>query len=551
MNRLRSAVRSTIAASAEALANPGVRRVQTAWLLGFAADTALLVLLTIAAFEASGAVGVAVIGATRMLPSTVFGFLAAAVLARWRADRVLIAVSFARGLAAAVAIAVITGDADVAWLFAVAAVTGAAAAVAAPAQHTVLPALARTPGELVTANVASSTGEAIGSFAGPMIAAGCIALGVPAAAAVAAVAAQALAVIALQGVRFEHADDERGPAHRTSGGGLRIAAGVAAIRRRPAIGLVIAGFSLQTFVRGLLTTLIVVLSTQLVGLGDPGVGLLSAAIGIGGIAGMVAGLALRRSTPLTFAIALAGWGLPIAVIGFVPAVAVALVALAAVGLSNALLDIIGFTLLQRGCRNEERGSVFAIFEGAIGIGFMVGSLAAPLLIYLVGAQTALVVTGTILPLTAVVLGLLFRRLGHIEEVSTEAIERLQRVPAFRVLPLTGLERLVASGVPVSFSAGEVLIRKGDPGDRFFVVDTGTVEVTDEGRSLDTLGPGSGIGEIALLRGVTRTATVTALTDVTAHAFDAPAFLAAVSGPAATAATNRVMEERLARSVVGD
>ncbi|MBA3877748.1 MAG: hypothetical protein C0498_12655 [Anaerolinea sp.] len=547
MNRLLAAARSAAAASVAALANPGVRRVQAAWLLGFTADTALLVLLAVTAFAAAGAVGVAVLGAARMLPSTVFGFLAAAPLGRWRGDRVLLGLAVARGLAALGAIGVILAGADVLWLYAVAAVTGAADALGRPAQHTVLPALATTPGELVTANVASSTGEAIGSFAGPLIAAACIALGVPAAAAIAALAAQALGAIALFGIRFEHAADERGPETREPGGGLRIAVGFAAIRRRPAIGLVIVGFSAQTLVRGLLATLIVVLSTELVGLGEPGVGLLNAAIGVGGMAGMIGGLALRRSTPLAYTAALAAWGLPIAIIGVAPAAGVALVALAAVGLANALLDIVGFTLLQRGCRNEERGAVFAIFEGAVGIGATVGSLGAPLLIDLLGSRAALVGTGVILPAAAVILGLLFRRLGHAEVVSTDDIEHLQRVPAFRVLPLTGLERLVASAVPVSFRAGDVLMRKGEAGDRFLVIDTGNVEVSDDGRVLDLLGPGAGIGEIALLRGGPRTATVTALTDVTAQAFDAAAFLAAVSGPGAASAITRVVDERLTRS----
>lgn len=547
MNRLLTAARSAAAASAEAFANPGVRRVQAAWLLGFTADTALLVLLAVTAFAAAGAVGVAVLGAARMLPSTVFGFLAAAPLGRWRADRVLLGLAVARGLAALGAMAIILAGADVLWLYAVAAVTGAADALGRPAQHTVLPALATTPGELITANVASSTGEATGSFAGPLIAAGCIALGVPAAAAIAAAAAQALGAIALLGIRFEHAADERGPETRASGGGLRIAAGFAAIRRRPAIGLVIVGFSAQTLVRGLLATLIVVLSTELIGLGEPGVGLLNAAIGVGGIAGLIGGLALRRSTPLAYTVALAAWGLPIAIIGVAPGAAVALLALGAVGLANALLDIVGFTLLQRGCRNEERGAVFAIFEGAVGIGATVGSLGAPLLIDVLGSRAALVGTGVILPAAAVVLGLLFRRLGHAEVVSTDDIERLQRVPAFRVLPLTGLERLVAGAVPVSFRAGEALMRKGEVGDRFLVIDTGRVEVSDDGRVLDLLGPGAGIGEIALLRGGPRTATVTALTDVTAQAFDAAAFLAAVSGPGAASAMTRVVDERLARS----
>jgi len=550
MSRLLAAARSAAAASAEALANPGVRRVQTAWLLGFTSDTALMVLLAVTAFGATGAVGVAVLGAARMLPSTVFGFLAAAPLGRWRADWVLLGLGVARGLAGLAALAVIVAGADVFWLYAVAAVIGAADALARPAQHTILPALATNPGELIRANVASSTGEAIGSFAGPLVAAGFIALGVPAAAAISAVAAQALGATALLGIRFEHADDVRGPGTRASQGRLRIAAGFAAIRRRPAIGLVILGFSAQTLVRGLLATLIVVLSTELIGLGDPGVGVLNAAMGVGGIAGLFGGLALRRSTPPAYALALAAWGLPIAIIGLAPGAAVAIVALAAVGLANALLDIVGFTLLQLGCRNEERGAVFAIFEGAVGIGATVGSLGAPVLIDLLGSRTALVGTGVILPATAVILGLLFRRLGHTEVVSTDDIERLCGVSAFRALPLTGLERLVASAVPVSFRAGEVLMQKGEVGDRFLVIHTGRVAVSDDGRILDRLGPGVGIGEIALLRGGPRTATVTALTDVTAQAFDAAAFLAAVSGPAARNATARMMDERLARSAVG-
>jgi hypothetical protein len=546
-SRLRSTVASAISTTAEALANAGIRRVQAAWLLGFAADTALLVAMMVATFGAFGAAGVAFLGAARMLPSTVFGFLAAAPLARWRPDRVLMAVASVRGVAALIAVAVFVAHANVVWLLAVAASIGAANAIARPAQHTVLPALARTPGELVTANVASSTGEALGSFAGPLIAAGCLALGAPAVAAMAAFVAQAISVASLSGVRFEGAQDERGPAQAAADGSL-IGRAFAAIRRRPVVGLVILGFALQTLVRGLLATLIVVLSIELIGLGDPGVGILTAAIGIGGVAGLVGGLALRRSTPFAFAVALAGWGLPIAVIGAAPGVGIAVLALAVVGLFNALLDIVGFTLLQRGSRNEERGAVFALFEGAVGVGATIGSLGAPLLVALLGPRLALVGTGAILPVTAGVLWLLFRGLGEVDVVPPEAIERLRRVPEFAVLPLTGLERLAGSAVAEVFRARDVLMSKGERGDRFLVIEAGEVEVTDDGLVLDTLGPGAGVGEIALLRGGVRTATVTAVTDVRAQAFDALAFLGAVGGPAATAAVSRVVEARLARSM---
>jgi MFS family permease len=536
-----------VLASAEALANPGVRRVQAAWVLGFAADSALLVAMMVTVFQATGPVGVALIGAARMLPSTIAGFLAAAPLARWGPRTLLVGLATARGLAAAAVFAVLVVGADAFWLYAATAVIGAADAMVRPAQHTVLPALARTPGELVTSNVASSTGEALGSFAGPLIAAGCLAVGAPAVAALIATGAQLLSVVVLAGIRFEHAADERGVVGRTTGRGFGISAGIAAIRRQPAIGLITVGFALQTFVRGLLATLIVVVSTELIGLGDPGVGILTAAIGIGGVAGLVGGLAIRRSTPLAYAVALAAWGLPIAVIGLAPSVAVAVAALAVVGLSNALLDIIGFTLLQRGCRNEERGPVFAIFEGAVGIGATIGSLAAPSLIDAAGLQPALVATGLVLPVAAVFLGVFLNRSRSIELVPADAMDRLRNVPAFRVLPMTGLERLVMSAVPVTFRAGDVLMRKGGPGDRFIVIESGTARVSDGDRVLATLEAGAGIGEIALLRGGVRTATVTALTDVSASSFDAAAFLAAVSGPAAAAAATRVVEERLARS----
>jgi CRP-like cAMP-binding protein len=130
------------------------------------------------------------------------------------------------------------------------------------------------------------------------------------------------------------------------------------------------------------------------------------------------------------------------------------------------------------------------------------------------------------------------------------IDSLRRVPAFRALPLTGLERLIAGRTRVTFAAGEVLMRKGDPGDRFLVIEAGSVQVSDGDRVLGTLGPGAGIGEIALLRGGPRTATVTALSEGEALAFDAGTFLAAVAGPAASAAAEQVVEARLERSRTG-
>ena len=97
------------------------------------------------------------------------------------------------------------------------------------------------------------------------------------------------------------------------------------------------------------------------------------------------------------ALALACWGLPLVLIGAWPSPAVALAALFATGVSNAVLDISGFTLIQRGVRNEDRMLIFGVFEGLLGIGLLLGSLLAPALIAVVGVRGAFVVAGAILP----------------------------------------------------------------------------------------------------------------------------------------------------------
>ena len=547
MHRISAALSSAIAATARAFENRSTRRVQTAFLLGFVVDSGLLVVLAVTAFSVAGAVGVAGIGIARVTATVIFGVLAAAPLARWRADRVLLALGVARTVAAAITSAVVFLGPDPGSLFLVAAVMGATDAILRPAQSMLLPALARTPEELVTANIASSSAEALGTFGGPLTAAIFIALGAPAVAGVVLVAAQVVGLFVLADIHFEDQHDEQGPDRRAAGRGLALGAGVTAIRQRPAIAVVIAGFMLQTMVRGLLTTLAVVLSVELIHLGEAGVGLLGSAMGVGGILGIGVGLALRRSNTNAFVLALAGWGLPIAFIGLLPLPVVAGLAFALTGLSNALLDTVGFTLLQRGCRNDERGAVFALFEGATAVSAAAGYFLAPALIAGLGIRSALVATGAILPIASLIIWMLLRRANAVEVVPWDLVERLRNVPAFRVLPLTGIERLVSGAVPASFSAGDMLMEKGAPGDRFLVIETGEVQVTDGDRVLDTLGPGAGIGEIALMRGSPRTATVTALTDVTAQSFDAGLFLAAVRGPAATSAATLLMDERLARS----
>ena len=160
---------------------------------------------------------------------------------------------------------------------------------------------------------------------------------------------------------------------------------------RPGPALVIVDFLSQALVRGMLITLIVVSSLELLGLGDAGIGWLNAAIGLGGLVGAVAAASLIGRVRLSrqFALSLALWGLPIAIMGAWPLPLVALGAMVVTGFSNASLDIAGFTVLQRSFPPRERFAAFGLLEGAGGMGIALGGILGSVLVDLVGIRGAL------------------------------------------------------------------------------------------------------------------------------------------------------------------
>jgi MFS family permease len=545
----RTAASSAAHAVREVLGNRSIRRIELAWTMGTAADWALLVVLLVIAYDAGGALAAGILGAVRVLPAIVAAPFATSLVERYRGDRVLTAINLVRAAGALATAIVVASDLPVELTYALAAVVAGAGSLVRPIQTALLPAFARTPGELVASNVASSTGEGVGTFLGPLLAGLLVAATGSMAASLIIAAGFAAAAAAATGISFEHAADARGGkgAERTSR--LRLSDVPRVLRRYPGAAVLVGNFVAQIFVRGMLVTLIVVASLELLDMGDTGVGLLNAAIGLGGLAGAIGSLGLGggRRLGTIAALALAGWGLPLVLIGLWPFAAVALAALFAVGVSNAVLDISGFTLLQRGVRTEDRVAVFAVLEGLLGIGAFAGSLVAPALVAAFGARAAFVIAGAILPLLALAT---WRRIAHDAArtaLGTEHLALLRRNPLFAPLPLTALDRLAERMVPVSFAKGEVLMREGEPGEHYLLISSGSVEVSSDARVLGVCEAGDGVGEIALLRSVPRTATVTARERIEAFAIDAETFLAAVAGPAAAALAETIVSARLGRS----
>ncbi len=545
--RVLGPIRAAVASVREALANDGIRRLEVVWATSVAADAGLVVVLLVAVYVRDGAVAAGILGALRMGPAIAAGMLSAAALARFDARRVLVASGLIRAAGAALVAIVLATDGPSWALFVLAAVVAMANALVRPAEITIMPAVARSPGELVAANMAWSTGEGLGTFSGPFVVGLLIAAGASSlAAAVVAIACLGTAVV-VGGLRFEQSMDATGGARGNRG--MRLLDGLATLRRRPIVGWTMVGVYAQVMSRGLLAPLAVVASIELLGMGEPGVGLLNAALGLGGLFGVVFAMGATSGNRVirTMCVSLAYWGAPIALIAVLPFPAVGLGAMAAIGVANAVYDVVLFTILQRGTANDERGPVFSVLEGAAGLGSVTGSLLAPVLLAAFGPQGALAVAGSILPIVALVI---YSRIGRADRVSLiddDLVELLRSVELFRELPMTAIERLATGLEPRSFAAGEVVMREGDPGEEFLVVEAGEIEVSVAGRAVQRLDRGAGIGEIALLRRSPRTATVTAVTDVTARAVSADAFACAVSGPASIAVTEQIAAAHLARA----
>ena len=515
-----------------ALAEPAIRQLMVAWFAANAGQWALLVINLVVAYQLGGAVGVGAFGLARYLLPTLLAPFVGLPVARWPTETVLRGTNAVRTLAVVGLVAVTVVEAPLPLMLLLVAVEASAGAFTRPLHMGLLPGVAQTPGQLIAANVTSGAAEGLGTFVGPALASILLIATGPVGALVAVAVIDLVSVLSVARLRIPTVGRHDRPAD-VRAALAEVPAGARAVMSIPGLRLVIATLSLQTFVRGLLTVLIVIASIELLGLGEAGVGTLNALIGLGGLLGSIAAITLagRERLGPAYALALAGWGAPIAVVGLVVDPIVAMVAMAAVGISNAVLDVAGFTLVQRMTPNVARVAVLGIIDSAANGGPAIGGLVAPLLIAAIGIKGALVVAGVILPIAA---GLAWARLRRLDEGGAAAarrVELLRAQPLFAPLSLATIEHLAGSMRPVTFESGSWLMREGEEGDRYLLIDRGEADVTRLGESIGRLGPGDGVGEIALIHDVPRTASVRATTPIDAFELSRDDFLEAVTGHA--------------------
>lgn len=526
---------------------PDVRRIELGWGLSSIGELAGMVTLVAYAFSAGGAVLAAGYVASRTLAGMCMALGIAGLTGKVRQDSLLRRLTGLRAVLLALAAVTAAAGGPPVAVIALAAASSSLAGSYRPLQVAILPWLVGTPTELASANATAAVLENSGTLAGPLLAGVLLAVG-PAWVPV-AVAAGFLALATLS-LRRLAVPNELG---RTASQGVALvardaAAGLVELTRlAPPAGVAILAFA-QPFVRGALTVLIAVLAVKTMALGTSAVGWLNAAIGAGGLVGGVMGAAAVHVTRLgrSFIGGLLLWGLPLALLAVAPSPALAYLALVVVGIGNAVEDVSMFTLIARVVRIPVVGSVLCGLEFVIQAGLSVGAITAPLLLDELGVRTTLALLGGGLAVLALAHIRRFARLDRTIPSPGQEVELLRQLAMFESLPLAVIELLTAGLQPRDFAPGVVVMREGEPGEEFHLIVSGSASVSVRASPRPPLNRGDCFGEIALLRGVPRTATVVAEQPMRTLALDRKAFLIAVAGNSvSTAAADALVSRRLA------
>lgn len=524
--------------------NPNLRRLQLAWAGSILGGWAYTVALAVYAYRTGGATAVGLVGFARMLVSALAAPFLALLADRLPRRRVMIAADLGRAATLGAGAAAIGLSSPSEVVYALVVVAGLGTTAFAPARAALLPALARGPDDLAAANLASSTIESVGVFAGPAL--GGVLLAATDAETVFAVGAAACLWSAFHVARL-HPEVDEDPEPRERGIVRQSLAGFEAIAREGRLRLIVGLMAAQTFVFGALNVFVVLIALRLLHMGSGGVGYLNSAVGLGGFAGSLVALALVGvdRLRLVFAVGIVLWGVPIALIGAWPERASTLALLAVVGLANTLVDVAGYTLLQRAVADDVLARVFGVLETLILASIAVGSVVTPPLVAALGTRGALVAVGLVLPALVI---LTSRSLIAVDRATAApaGLAAVRAVPFLSALPGPVEEKLAEKLVPVHVAAGEAVVTQGEEGDRFYLVRRGELEVAADGKPITRLGPGGYFGEIALLRRRPRAATVTALTDAELLALGRDDFVAAVTGhDGSRRAADAVVAARLA------
>ena len=533
---MRERLRIVAGVFGSAFRNRDLRDIGFAYALFSAAEFGSWITLLVYAFDRGGSNAVLVITLVQLVPCVLLGPMLGAMVERWTPARSLVAGYVLQVVAIGGVAAAVAAHAPYALVVALTPLIALSLTVTRPAQSAVLPAAVCTAEELTAANVMTGWTESAAALVGPALIGIALGLrGVVAALTLMAVLPLGSLLLSAGAIRrlTRRGLTATAPEHEGAGVTALLRSSLVRTFSDPGIRVLLIITTFFWVLMGALDFLSVVVAIQVLHTGPGGPGFLTAAVGAGGLAAasLTAFLVGRHPLSPTLVISLLASVGALALVALYPSTALAVILFVGVGVGTAVFSATGHTLMQRAAPADAIAGSFAVVEALMDLGLGLGGVLAWAGVQVVGPRAALVVPAVAAVALLAALGRNIRQVDASATVPQVEIRLLRSIRIFAPLPAPTIELVARELVPVTVSAGTRVITEGDPGDRYFAVADGELDITRAGGRLHRVGRGDGFGEVALVRDVPRTASVTATTDCLLYSLDGDVFMETVTANA--------------------
>jgi predicted MFS family arabinose efflux permease len=482
---------------------------------------------------------VALAAIARLGPRVVFGAAGGVFADRFDRRKLMVTLDLSRG-ALMVAIALLTSTGSAGAVLAIVVVSYVLASPYRPALNAGIP-LVVGERDATAANALDGAVHQISTFLGPLLGTAVLWLfGVPAAFVTNAItfgcSALLLSRVSLLGgppPAVHHLE------HRAERWWGSFKAGVSSVTHQAGLALMTWLVFAFSVARGFELVLLVLVAQNTLSLGSEGVGVLTAAIGVGALAMVpfVARIATVRRPAATVIASLLLSSIPLALLAVIEVPVAACAVLVAVGVGVVVFEVLSITLIQRLSRIDLLGRVFGIENMAVNAGKLVGATLAPILVTALSLSDALLVATLVVAVSAIGAAPGLRQVARTSLARRRELEplvtALARLALFDGASQPALERLAGGVRARHVPAGTMVIRQGDAPDNLYVIRAGTFDVIKDGVHVATIGTDDWFGEIGLLRQTPRTAAVFATEESDVWEIPGVDFLATINETALT------------------
>ena len=491
----------------------------------------------------------------RMIPRFIVSPYGGVIAERFERIHVMIASDLVRMvlMGSLTVVAIAEGPAWVAIAFA--AGCSVAGCVYDPAMAAITPQMLGEE-DLAAGNALNEVINNVAIIAGPAVGAIVLALGEPAVVFGIDTATFVISAFLLSLVRTRST-----PTDVTSDGGplRQMTVGIRALVSSRTALLLTAFPIVTTMLYGVDSVLFVFLSKEKLGTGADGYGYLLVGLGVGGViaAAFVNRLASMPKLSLILAAGMIAYAAPTALLLVVHSPTLAFVIEAVRGVATLIVDVLAMTALQRSLAPELISRVFGVFWAVIIAGLSLGAFVTPFLLNYAGLDATILLDALVVPGLVV---LVYPRLASLDKIASREAEVL--APRVRVLEQLGifaaasqnvLERLAKNSEELVVEPGTSIVREGEDADALYVLVDGRVDVTGHGEKGRTdkhiryMKSPSFFGEIGLLQGIPRTATVTSTEPTRLWRISGEDFLAALTETPLSASATAGLTMRLKRT----